>query len=87
MENFTITLGSKEYKVSSNNSNGKDERNYLVDVSHGNVRTTINFPMTEKLTRAKVMLFIEAFHEAMKIAFDAQKLDQNYIWNQKTTIS
>jgi len=87
MENFTITLGSKEYKISSNHSNGKDERNYIMTVEHGKVKTTITFPIEEKLTRAKVMLFIEAFHEAMKQAFDAQKLDQNYIWNQKTTIS
>jgi hypothetical protein len=56
------------------------------NVNHGDVRTNIYVPINKKITRAKIILFIEAFHEAMHKAFEAQQLDQNYIWNQKHTI-
>lgn len=86
MQDFSITLDGKEYKCSSIQSN-KDSQDWHITVSHGKVKTTISIPIEEKITRVKVILFIEAFHVAMHQAFDAQKLDQNYIWNQKTTIN
>lgn len=86
MRDFKITLDGKEYKCSSTSSNGKDEYSWDITVNHGDVSTRIHIPMNKKITRAKVILFIEAFHVAMHRAFEEQQLDQNYIFNQKTTI-
>lgn len=85
MQEFSITLDGKEYKVSSSHFD-KEGNNWTMRVEHGKVATTITIPLEERITRAKVILFIEAFHVAMHKAFEAQKLDQNYIWNVKTTL-
>lgn len=87
MMDFTVTLDNKEYKCSSTSSNGKGGQSWNIEAAHGNLRTTIYVPMDNSITRAKLMLFIEAFHVAMHKAFEVQQLDQNYIWNQKHSIS
>lgn len=87
MRDFSITLDNKEYKCTTTSTNGNGEFSYDIIVKHGEVSTHIRIPIGNKITRAKVILFIEAFHEAMHKAFEDQKLDQNYIWNQKTSIS
>ena len=86
MTDFSITLDGKEYKCRSTVSSGEDQ-GWYISVSHGKVRTEIKIPMEEKITRAKIILFVEAFHVAMHKAFESQLLDQNYIWNQKRTIN
>lgn len=84
MRDFTITLDNKEYKCTSSQTNGKDEYAYDISVKHGDIRTNIHIPMDKKITRAKVILFIEAFHVGLHKAFDEQQLDQNYVWNRNT---
>lgn len=85
MTNFSITLDNQEYKCTSTQRSAEDS-NWHVTTKHGNVSTTITVPCENKITRAKVILFVEAFHVAMRNAFEAQLLDKNYIWNQKSTI-
>lgn len=85
MNDFSITLDGKEYKCTSTQYQ-KDSQNWNLSVKHGTVSTMITIPCEEKITRAKIILFIEAFHVAMHKAFEAQKLDQNYVWNVKQTM-
>jgi len=86
MTDFSIKLDGKEYKCNSSQSDSQGNQNWYITVEHGSVKSTINIPMEDKTTRAKVILFIEAFHVAMRKAFEAQCIDQNYVWNQKTSI-
>lgn len=86
MKDFDIKLDGVEYKCSSTSTNGTDKHSWDIQVSHGTIKTIIRIPMDNAVTRAKVLLFIEAFHVAMHKAFEQQQIDQNYIWNQKTSI-
>lgn len=86
MDSFKISIGGKEYDVNSNTSNGKGEQNWIVSVTYGNVRIQITIPQENKVTRAKVLLFIDALHEGMKIAFEKQDIGTNYTLNQGKSI-
>lgn len=81
MSDFKVVLDGKEYNVRSTQSN-KDSNDWSISTKYGNITSSINFPIEQNATRAKVMLFIEAFHVAMKNAFEAQGIDQNYVWNK-----
>lgn len=81
MQGFSVKLDNTEYAVSSNQSD-RDGNNWIVQFNSGLVKSTIVVPMESKATRAKVLLFIEAFHEALKLAFSNQLIDQNYVWNK-----
>lgn len=71
------------WSASSNLTN----QSWEVSTNFGAVRVEIKIPLNLKITRAKVILFIEAFHEGMRAAFDAQNIDQTYVWNKKTNFS
>ncbi len=59
MNDFSITLDYKEYKVRSTQSNA-EACSWDITVSHGEVKTNIRIPIEKKVTRAKVILFIDA---------------------------
>ena len=85
MRDFSITLDGKEYKVTSSNSDSFGN-NWIIRAIHGSIESVITIPSKERVTRAKILLFIEAYHVALNKAFEDQKLDQDYTMNQKHTI-
>lgn len=87
MTGFKITLEGKEYEATYSQSDSKGNNNWVINFKHGDAKANIEIPMDAKVTRAKALLFIEAFHEGLKSAFSSQGIDQNYIWNQKKSIN
>ncbi len=86
MTDFKLSLDGKEYECKSTQSSGNEKNNWIVTATHGLVKSTISIPIEANITRAKVILFIEAFHVAMGKAFEEQQIDQNYFFNQKVAI-
>ena len=88
MSDFKLTIGSTEYEVNTSNSytsGVKDAQDFTCNFKRGNARFSITIPKESNATRAKVLLFIEAFHVALGKAFDEQGIDQDFVWNKLNT--
>ena len=87
MEEFTLKLGNKEYKVtstcSSHSQKQGESKNYVCSFDYGNIRANVEIKESAKLTRARAMLFVEALHVGINEAFKAQGIDQDWIWNKQ----
>lgn len=69
MKEFELKLGSISYKCSGNHSNFQDQ-NWNISVRINDLSISMNIPIESKLSRSKVILFVERFHEAL---MDVQK--------------
>lgn len=85
MKDFQITLDNKEYKCNSTSCNATDQ-SWDISTTFGGIRVGIHIPLDNRITRAKVILFVEAFHEGMRAAFKDQDIDQEYVWNKHHAI-
>ncbi len=85
MSDFELTLGYRKYKVTSTSSS-REGQSWDLSFDHGGIWVSVRIPIEKRLTRAKVMLFVEALHEGLNAAFISQDISQDYAMNQKHSI-
>lgn len=82
MKEFTLKLDNIEWEVTSNNSDSVSQ-NWICRAAFNGFAVSINIPIDQKMTRAKVMLYVEHVHVAMQEAWKAQDIHQYFQNNRK----
>lgn len=74
MKEFKLTISGTVYECTSNHSD-KDSQNWNIRSKVNDITVNMVIPIESKVSRAKCMLFVEAFHEALRTAQEQQKRD------------
>lgn len=77
MNGFELKLGLITYVCSGTHSNIKDQ-DWSIRAKINDLTMTMHIPIESKVSRAKCMLFVERFHEALMVAQKEQEKELQF---------